>query len=222
MHARRVAAGTVLAVLTLFVGATAALAADSTDADLGTYKDKDSMECAAKLAEGKSLDACHDSPILPATNELIWGSLSFVVLLAVMWKYALPSVRNMMKNREDGIRADLDRAEHAKQEAETVLSEYRTQLADARNEAGRIIEEARSAADAMRRDLAARAESEASDLRARAAEDIRLAGSRAMADLQSRVADLSIELAERIVERSLDRDTQLALVESYINEVGSR
>jgi F0F1-type ATP synthase membrane subunit b/b' len=43
-----------------------------------------------------------------------------------------------------------------------------------------------------------------------------------MADLQSRVADLSIELAERIVERSLDRDTQLALVESYISEVGSR
>jgi len=222
MRVRRVAATAGLAVLMLLLGASAASAAGSADEELGTYKDKASMECADKLAEGKSLDACHDSPILPATNELIWGSLSFVALLVVMWKFALPPVRNMMKNREDGIRADLDRAENAKQEAETVLSEYRAQLADARDEAGHIIEEARAAADAMRRDLTARAESEAADLRARAAEDIRLAGSRAMADLQSRVADLSIELAERIVERSLDRDTQLALVESYISEVGSR
>ena len=43
-----------------------------------------------------------------------------------------------------------------------------------------------------------------------------------MADLQAQVADLSIELAEKIVERNLDRDTQIALIESYINQVGSR
>ena len=139
-----------------------------------------------------------------------------------MWKFGLPAIRTMMKNREEGILSDLERAESAKQEAETVLDEYRAQLADARSEAGRIIEEARAAADAMRRDLTARAESDASDLRARAAEDIRLAGSRAMADLQTRVADLSIELAERIVERSLDRDTQLSLVESYISQVANQ
>lgn len=180
--------------------------------------------CISTLEGGGDPVDCHEapSPILPATNELIWGTAAFVILFAFMWKFGLPAVQKMMKNREDGIRADLERAESAKQEAETVLSEYRSQLADARNEAGRIIEEARAAADAMRRDLAARAESEAADLRSRAAEDIRLAGSRAMADLQSRVAELSIDLAERIVERSLDRETQLALVESYINEVANR
>jgi len=57
--------------------------------------------------------------------------------------------------------------------------------------------------------------------RARAQEDIRLATERAMADLQSRVAELSIELAEKVVERNLDRDTQIALIENYINQVGS-
>jgi F0F1-type ATP synthase membrane subunit b/b' len=35
------------------------------------------------------------------------------------------------------------------------------------------------------------------------------------------VSDIAIELAERIVQRNLDRDTQIALIESYINEVGS-
>ena len=42
-----------------------------------------------------------------------------------------------------------------------------------------------------------------------------------MADLQGRVAELSIELAEKVVEHNLDRDTQTALIESYINQVGS-
>ena len=35
------------------------------------------------------------------------------------------------------------------------------------------------------------------------------------------VTQLSIELAEHIVERNLDRDTQLRLIDSYINQVGS-
>ena len=50
---------------------------------------------------------------------------------------------------------------------------------------------------------------------------MQLATDRAIADLQNRVAELSIELAEKIVERNLDRDTQLQLIENYINEVGS-
>ena len=36
----------------------------------------------------------------------------------------------------------------------------------------------------------------------------------------SQVATLSVDLAERVVQRNLDRDTQQALVESFINEVG--
>ena len=41
-----------------------------------------------------------------------------------------------------------------------------------------------------------------------------------MSDVQSRVSDLSIELAERIVRHSLDKATQIQLIENYINEVG--
>ena len=180
-------------------------------------------ECIKLLEDGKKIDDCQEAPslILPAGNEIIWGGLAFVVLLLVMWKYALPPVRNMMKQREDRIRDDLERAEQARTEAEGELANYRRQVADARNEAARIIEEARQSADEVKRQIQSQAETDAADIRARAQEDIRLAADRAQADLQGRVADLSIELAEKIVERNLDRDTQLALVESYIGQVGN-
>ena len=180
-------------------------------------------ECIKQLEDGKTIDDCQKAPslILPATNEMIWGGAAFVVLLLVMWKYALPPVRNMMTQREDRIRGDLERAEEARTEAETELANYRRQVADARNEASRIIEEARQSADEVKRQVRAQADAEAADVRTRAQEDAQLASNRAQADLQARVADLSIELAEKIVERNLDRDTQLALVESYIGQVGN-
>jgi F-type H+-transporting ATPase subunit b len=180
-------------------------------------------ECIKLLEDGKKIDDCQEAPslILPASNEIIWGGLAFVVLLLVMWKYALPPVRNMMKQREDRIRDDLERAEQARTEAEGELANYRRQVADARAESARIIEEARQSADEVKRQIQAQAEADAGEIRARAQEDIRLASDRAQADLQGRVAELSIELAEKIVERNLDRDTQLALVESYIGQVGN-
>jgi F-type H+-transporting ATPase subunit b len=180
-------------------------------------------ECIELLEDGKEIDDCQEAPslILPETNEIIWGGGAFLILLVLMWKFALPPVRNMMKRREDRIREDLERAESARVEAEEELAQYRRQLADARGEASRIIEEARQSADEVKRQVRAQADEEAADIRTRAQEDAQLAANRAQADLQARVADLSIELAEKIVERNLDRETQLALVESYIGQVGN-
>jgi len=187
------------------------------------FADDAAEECHELLEEGKEIDDCQEapSPILPATNEIIWGGLAFLVLLGVLWKFALPGVRNMMKQREDRIRGDLERAEGAKTEAESVLADYQRQLADARSEAGRIIEEARQSADQVKRDLTTRAEADAAQIRERASQDVALATERATADLQSRMAELSIELAGKVVERSLDRDTQHALIESYITGLGN-
>jgi F-type H+-transporting ATPase subunit b len=170
-----------------------------------------------------NFDDCQKAPnpILPATNELIWGALSFLVLFAVLAKFGYPAIKNAMDARANRIRDSLDEAERAKSEAQSVLDEYQRQLADAKSEAARIIEEARQAADNLRQDLRRQAESEVNELKQRAQEDIQAQVDRAMTDLRSQVATLAIELAERVVERNLDRDTQLALVESFINQVGS-
>ena len=97
------------------------------------------------------------NPILPEANEIIWGSLAFIVLLIGMWKFAFPAVTTMMNDRTERIRRNLDDAERVKGEAQSILEEYQRQLADAKSEANRIIEEARQTAESLRRDLMARA-----------------------------------------------------------------
>ncbi len=160
------------------------------------------------------------NPIVPEAKEIFWAVIAFAIVFGLLaWK-AWPAIKKGLQDREDKIRGDLEQAETVRTQAETELADYQRQLADARNEAGRIIEEARQSAEQVRKDLIARAEADAADIRAKASDDIRAASERAMADVQAKVSDLSIELAERIVQQNLDRATQIQLIENYINEVG--
>ncbi|HVM64699.1 MAG TPA: F0F1 ATP synthase subunit B [Acidimicrobiales bacterium] len=161
------------------------------------------------------------NPILPSVPELVWGILAFAIVVFLMWKYAFPSVKKGMDARTERIRESLSSAEQAKDDAEAVLAEYQRQLADARNEANRIIEEARQTADALRRDLTARAEADAAEIRNRATADIEAAKDRAMDELRSQLTDLAIGLAERVVRTNIDRDSNARLVDEYISTIGN-
>jgi F-type H+-transporting ATPase subunit b len=224
MRMRKILLATLLAVGTLLLMPAAASAQEAPTGT--TAKLPEANEECIKLLENpsKKIDDCQKapSPILPAKNEIIWGSIAFVVLLVALYKFAWPGLKGSMDARTERIRSDLDAADTAKADAETVLSEYMSRLTDARNESGRIIEEARQAADALRRDQEQRLQTELAQLRERAAADIEGAKRQAIADLRGEVAELAIGAAEVIVQRSLDRDTQTRLVDSYIEQVSSR
>jgi F-type H+-transporting ATPase subunit b len=178
--------------------------------------------CIPILIDGGSPDDCQEapSPILPETNELIWGGISFLLLLALMWKFAFPALKEGMNNRTERIRADLDAAESAKTDAVSTLDSYKAQLADAKSEAARIIEEARQSADALKRDQEARLQTELAEARTRAAADIEAAKAQATADLRGELAQLAVGAASAVVNKNLDAATQTQLIEDYIDQVG--
>jgi len=198
-------------------------------ADPSTEANKELRECAEKALNGSntdlknSLDDCHKakSIVVPAAPELLWGSIAFLIVLGVLAKFAFPALKKTMRERQDKIRHDLEGAEAARVEAEREREDYRARIQESRQEAVGILEAARGDAERVRADIIARAETEANEIKARANDDIRLATERAQADLQASVKDLSIELAEKVVEHNLDADTQRALIDSYIAQVGS-
>ena len=177
-------------------------------------------EHTTETAETHGEDEAHN-PILPETAELVYAAISFIILFALMYKFAFPMVSGAMSDRTQRIRDNLDEAERTKNDAQRVLEEYQLQLADAKNESARIIEEARQTAEQMRRDLMVRAEAEVNELRDRTRSEIEAAQQRAIADLRTQVSELAIGAAEVVVQRNLDRDTNRALVERYIEQVGS-
>ncbi len=220
MRTRTLLATLLLALGGLLVWASPAGAQEGDEPQLS----EDTEECIHLAEEADDPEACQEAPnpILPATDELVWGSISFAALLFLLYKFAYPQVRKMMENRTERIRSDLQAAETAKGEAEQVLAEYRAQLNDARAEAGRIIEEARQAADRIKRDQETRLQTELAELRARAVADIESAKAQAVSDLRGEVAQLAIGAAETVVQRSLDEATQTQLIEDYINQVAAQ
>ena len=180
------------------------------------------MHLSLLLAAAAPADVQSKNPILPAVNELVWGTFSFVILFVVLWKFAFPGIKKSMAARTDRIRDNLGAAEKAKDDAQSILAEYQSQLADAKGESNRIIEEARVSAEALRRDLMAKAEADAAEVRTRATADIEAAKDRAMAELRTQLTQLTIELAERVVKRNLDRESNARLVDDYIASIGAR
>jgi F-type H+-transporting ATPase subunit b len=161
------------------------------------------------------------NPILPEADELIFGSLAFLLVFLVLARYAFPRLNQGLKQREEKIRGDLEKAEDARREAEASLQRYEQQLQEARAESGRIIDEARKTAESMRRDLLAKAEDESRAVVARAQEEIRAERDRAIQELRGQLAEWSVDLASRVVGESLDRQRHLQLVEEYIDEVAA-
>ena len=171
-------------------------------------------------AEEHAEDEAHN-PILPVMSELVYAVIAFTILLVLMYWKAFPAVKKAMDSRSDRIRDSLDEAERAKSEANTILEDYKRQLADAKNESARIIEEARQTAEQLRKDLMTRAETEVAEFRTRANEEITAAQGRAVADVQSQIKALAFDAAQIVVQRNLDRETNEALVEQFINQVGA-
>jgi F-type H+-transporting ATPase subunit b len=159
------------------------------------------------------------NPILPETVELIVGGIVFLIVFAVIAKFAFPQLNKMLTTRTEKIQGDLEKADETRRTAEQELAEYRQQLAGAREEANRIIEEARKTADGLRRDLQAKAEEEAQATVARAQEEIRAERDRVFQELRAQVGQIAVDLAGRVVGRSLDAKTHERLIDEYIDDV---
>ncbi len=181
-------------------------------------------ECIELMEEANSIDVtCQEapSPILPETNEIIWGAFGFLVVFAFLYWKGYPAIKSAMNDRTEKIRGDLASAEAARQEADQVLAGYNAQLADARQESARILEEARQDAESVRSERIAAIDTEIAEMRQRAASEAEAAKAQALADLRGEVTALALGAAERVIEANLDDATNRALIDSYIDQVGA-
>ncbi len=157
--------------------------------------------------------------LLPPLNELIAGIIAFAIVFFFVWRYAVPAINRMLEQRQAAIAGQIEDAEKAKAEAESLLADYKGQLAEARAEGNKIIEEARDSAEQMKADIIAKAEADAEQIRARAREEAEGEKSRALAEARSQVGDISVDLAGKIVGESLDQQAHQALIDRYLADL---
>lgn len=159
--------------------------------------------------------------VIPDTEELIAGIIAFSIVFILIWWKVRPAIAETLAARQEAITGQLTEAEKAKQEAESLLDDYKKQLAQAKDEANTIVDGARQAADVLRADLTGKAEAEADSIRGKARADAGTEMERAAAQIKDQVATLSLELAQKVVADSVDESVQRELVDRYIDDLGS-
>jgi len=123
--------------------------------------------------------------------QLFWLVVTFIVLLLLMWRVALPSIAAVLDEREKRIRQDLTRAEKLKVEADEAQAGWQKALATAR---ARARDDMREAANAFAAESAKRDAAFAEGLTERMREverNIAAAKARALADLPAVAAALA-------------------------------
>lgn len=175
------------------------------------------MQIRAMVAEAS---AAEHNILLPALPDLIWGSVSFVILFLLFWKFVLPVAGKLADERAEKIEGGLARAEKAQAEAATLLKQYQEALAEARSEAAAI----RNAAQAERSHIVEEARNEAvaaaTEISQRASEQIAAEQAQVLTGLQREVGALALELAGKIVGEALTDDARArATVDRFIADL---
>jgi F-type H+-transporting ATPase subunit b len=165
-------------------------------------------------AEGGHAD---ENVIVPPVGELIIGTVAFGLLVLFFFRSVYPKMKVTYATRTERIEGSLVRAERAQQEAQALLEQYRSQLTEARTEAGRIREEAHAQGRAIIDELRERAHQEVEEIKVRATAQLEADRAQVVAQLRREVGSVALELATKIVGHELATSAaQQRLVDDFI------
>ena len=177
-------------------------------------------------AWAEEAEAAHEASsgldlLLPDLGEFIPMLIGFIILWALLAKFAWPMILDMLETRVNTIRTNLEQAEAARVETAQLLDEQKALLSEAREDAARIIAEAKTAGELARTDIEAQAAETAENILERARLLIEHEKDVAMLELRSSVADISVALAGRLIGTELDVDQHRQIIEHYVAQAGS-
>lgn len=162
------------------------------------------------------------NPLLPEIYDIVWGGLSFIILLVLFWKYVLPIFNKVAAERTEKIEGGIENAKRLQAEAERSKQSYSEQLEAAAKEAASIRTHAQSEGEQIVNEARDQATRAAADITARADAQIQVERDAAVGSLQRDVSELALQLASKIVGESLTDDERArATVDRFIAELES-
>jgi F-type H+-transporting ATPase subunit b len=158
----------------------------------------------------------------PNIGLTFWTIVVFVIVLAVLSKFAFPKILGAVEAREANLRELAEAAERDRREAAAMMEENRRILEDTRHRVQEAINESRTSAERLRADMLAETRREQEALLERARRDIATERENALEAVRREAVDVSMRAAERLVRRNLDAEDNRRLVREYLGQVSAQ
>ena len=161
--------------------------------------------------------------LAPSTGLLFWMTLTFLVVLFILWKWGFPVIINMVNERKAFIDESLRKAHEANVKLANIEKQGETIIQEARERQAKLLKEAGEARDAIIAQAQEKARVESARLISDAKQEIENEKAAAIADIRKQVAALSVEIAEKVIRKDLSSDkAQMELIERMLDDVSSK
>ncbi|OKK20582.1 ATP synthase F0F1 subunit B [Streptomyces sp. CB00455] len=161
-----------------------------------------------------------ENPLVPPIPELVIGLIAFVIVFGFLAKKLLPNINKVLEERREAIEGGIEKAEAAQTEAQSVLEQYKAQLAEARHEAARLRQEALEQGTALKEELRAEGQRQREEIIAAGHAQIEADRKAAAHSLRQDVGKLATDLAGKLVGESLeDHARQSRTIDRFLSDL---
>jgi len=150
------------------------------------------------------------------TGLIFWNTISFVILVFVMYKWALPPLLKILKEREKSISDSLAEAHTHRQEAEAILSSAKQKINEANQTAQKIMDQAQSEGVKLKKEMGETGRKEADFFLVRAKEDLNREKSEILSSIKQQTAELVAEVAGKVLSKKIDKAEDARLIDESL------
>ncbi len=173
------------------------------------------------LTEGATMSRLFDLDWQLLADSLLMIIAIFFLFLILSYFLFNPA-RKMLTSRKDKIRTELDTAKHAMENAQNLKKEYELKLQGADKEAEGILSEARRKALISENQIVAQAREEAARILERARVEAELEKQKMSDDVKREIIVVASLMAGKIVSASVDTSMQNQLIDETLKEIGDK
>ncbi len=152
-------------------------------------------------------------------SNLIWWTVNFLLLVAILYKFGKEPVTNIFRSRREAIINEYEDLMAKKREAEKKYAELKERLSKLEEEAKRLLESFREQGEREKERIIAEAKENAERIKKQTELFIQQEVARAKAELQKEVAEAAVRLAEEIIRKNITPEDQKRLFNEFIERV---
>jgi F-type H+-transporting ATPase subunit b len=150
---------------------------------------------------------------------IIWTWITFGIVYFLLRKFAWGPLLKSVEDREKNIVNAIESAKRERSEAEKLLAEQKTAIAQARQEAAESVRKTQSDMEKFREELMAKAKKEAEDLKTDARKAIVEERVKAVNEIKAETVKLSMLVAEKLLGERLDETKHSQLATQFVADL---
>ncbi len=147
---------------------------------------------------------------------IFWTLVTFIIVAIILRAKAWGPILSLVEEREKQIASSIEAAKRERAEAEKLLAEQKTAIAEARRDAQEMLRRNQQEVEKFREELMAKSRKEADEFKASAQREIEEQKSKAIAEVKAMAVDLSMEVASKLLNERLDDTKHRALAEQFV------